>query len=101
MYKKNKKLYDAVMKSVEEIIKNPHHYKPLKYDLKGLSHVHLEKSFVLIFEIDYPWLSAEEITKEVDKILKDYYLSPRYIPLALRQVFRKHSFNEMRGFCIP
>lgn len=26
MYKKNRKLYDAVMKSIEEIIKNPHHY---------------------------------------------------------------------------
>lgn len=25
MPKKNKKLFDAVMKSVEEIIKNPHH----------------------------------------------------------------------------
>ena len=52
MPKKNKKLYDAVMKSVEEIIKNPHHYKQLRYNLKGLRRVHLKKSFVLIFEID-------------------------------------------------
>ena len=52
MQKKNKKLYDAVMKSVEEIIKNPRHYKPLRYDMKGLRRVHLEKSFILIFEID-------------------------------------------------
>ena len=50
--KKDKKLYDAVMKKIEEIIKNPHHYKPLRYDMKGLKRVHLEKSFVLVFEID-------------------------------------------------
>jgi YafQ family addiction module toxin component len=50
--KKDKKLYDAVMKKVEEIIKNPYHYKPLRYDMKGLRRVHLEKSFVLVFEID-------------------------------------------------
>ena len=51
-YKKNRILYDAVMKKIEEIIKNPHHYKPLRYDLRGLRRVHLEKSFVLVFEID-------------------------------------------------
>jgi mRNA-degrading endonuclease RelE of RelBE toxin-antitoxin system len=33
-------------------IKNPYHCKPLRYDLKGLRRVHLEKSFVLVFEID-------------------------------------------------
>ncbi len=52
MYKRNKKLYDVVMKSVEAIIENPYHYKPLRYDLKGLRRVRLEKSFVLVFEIE-------------------------------------------------
>jgi len=52
MYKKNRRLYNAVMKKIEEIIENPHHYKPLRYDLKGLRRVHMEKSFVLVFEID-------------------------------------------------
>ena len=51
-YKKDKKLYDAVMKKIEEIIGNPHRYKPLRYDRKGLKRVHLEKSFVFVFEID-------------------------------------------------
>ena len=51
-YKKDKKLYDAVMKKIEEIIENPRHYKPLRYDLKGLRRVHPEKSFVFVFEID-------------------------------------------------
>lgn len=51
-YKKDKKLYDAVLKKIEEILENPHRYKPLRYDLKGLKRVHLKKSFVLVFEID-------------------------------------------------
>ena len=40
------------MKKIEEIIENPHRYKPLRYDFKGLKRIHLEKSFVLVFEID-------------------------------------------------
>ncbi len=50
-YKKDKKLYDAVMKKIEEIMENPHRYKPLRHDLKGSRRVHMEKSFVLVFEI--------------------------------------------------
>ena len=50
-YKKDKKLYDAVMKKIEEIMENPHRYKPLRHDLKGSRRVHLERSFVLVFEI--------------------------------------------------
>ena len=51
-HKKDKKLYDAVIKKIEEIMVNPHRYKPLRYDLKGMKRVHLKKSFVLVFEID-------------------------------------------------
>ena len=61
-YKKDKKLYDAVMKKIEEIMENPHHYKPLRYGLKGSRRVHLEKSFVLVFEID----EAEKMVKFLD-----------------------------------
>ena len=46
--------------------------------------------------ISYPGLTNNEMVKEVDKILKGYYLSLNYVPLALRQVFRKHGFDEMR-----
>ena len=52
VYKKNKKLYEATMKKIEDIAENPHHYKPLRYDLKGRRRVHIEKSFVLTFKID-------------------------------------------------
>ena len=35
VYKKDKTLYEAAMKKIEDIAENPHHYKPLRYDLKG------------------------------------------------------------------
>ncbi len=37
---------------INEIIENPFHYKPLKYDLAGERRVHIMKSFVLKYEID-------------------------------------------------
>jgi len=45
-------MFQAARDKIEAIIKNPYHYKPLRHDLKGLKRVHLEKSFVLVFEID-------------------------------------------------
>ena len=46
--------------------------------------------------VSYPWLSAEEITEAVDGILRDYYLSIRYVPIALKQVFRRNGFSEFK-----
>jgi mRNA-degrading endonuclease RelE of RelBE toxin-antitoxin system len=40
------------MKKIEEIMGDLHRYKPLRHNLKGSRRVHLEKSFVLVFEID-------------------------------------------------
>jgi len=45
-------MYEQVMKKIEEIIQNPQHYKPLKYDLARERRVHIMKSFVLKFEIN-------------------------------------------------
>jgi len=50
--KKDKKRYEAVMGKIEEILKNPEHYKPLKHDLAGERRVHIMKSFVLRFDIN-------------------------------------------------
>jgi radical SAM superfamily enzyme YgiQ (UPF0313 family) len=44
--------------------------------------------------VTYPWLDAGEIATCVDRILRDYYLSARYVPLALRQVLRKNGLHE-------
>ena len=40
-----------ISKKVKEIQKNPYHFKPLRHDMKGIRRVHINKSFVLIFEI--------------------------------------------------
>jgi len=49
--KKNHVLAEALEKKMNEIVQNPQHYKPLKYDLAGERRVHIMKSFVLKFEI--------------------------------------------------
>jgi radical SAM superfamily enzyme YgiQ (UPF0313 family) len=46
--------------------------------------------------ISYPELTNEEMVKEADEILKGYYMSVNYVPLALRQVLRKHGLDELR-----
>lgn len=50
--KKNPVLENALRKKVEQILLNPSHYKPLKYDLAGERRVHIMKSLVLKFEVD-------------------------------------------------
>lgn len=51
-HKKDKRLYEAAMKKIKDIVEHPHHFKPLRHDLKGRRRVHIEKSFVLTFKID-------------------------------------------------
>ncbi len=67
------------------LVNNPNEY------LDGQGH---QKSI-----ISYSNLSREEITKAVDEILKEYYVSISYVPTALRQVLRRHGFNEVRRLC--
>ena len=50
--KKNPVLADALEKKMNEIVKNPEHYKPLRYALAGEKRAHIMKSFVLKFEVD-------------------------------------------------
>lgn len=50
--KKNKKQLQIIGKKVKQILENPHHFKPLRGDMKGSRRVHIDKSFVLVFEID-------------------------------------------------
>jgi YafQ family addiction module toxin component len=49
--RKNNKQFEIILKKMSEILDNPQHYKPLHHDMKGLRRVHIDKSFVLIFEI--------------------------------------------------
>jgi radical SAM superfamily enzyme YgiQ (UPF0313 family) len=47
--------------------------------------------------VSYPGLSSEDIEHFVDRGLKEYYLTPSYIPTALRNVIRKNGSNELIG----
>lgn len=46
--------------------------------------------------ISYPALSNVEMVHRANRILREYYLSPGYVPLALRQILRRNSFAEMK-----
>jgi mRNA interferase RelE/StbE/toxin YoeB len=50
--KKNKKQLGIINKKVEQILENPYHFKPLRGDMHGSRRVHIDKSFVLTYEID-------------------------------------------------
>ena len=50
--RKNKKQLEIINKKVLQILENPYHFKPLRGDMRGSRRVHIDKSFVLTFEID-------------------------------------------------
>ena len=50
--KKNLLLGKIITKKIDQIILNPHHYKPLRYDLAGQRRVHIMNNLVLKFTID-------------------------------------------------
>ena len=50
--KKDKVTLEAINKKVNEILENPHHYKPLRAPMQNKRRVHIAGSFVLIFKID-------------------------------------------------
>ena len=50
--RKNPVLREALERKMNEILLNPQHYKPLRYDFAGERRVHIMKSFVLKFEIN-------------------------------------------------
>lgn len=49
---KNARFRRAVERKVEQILLQPTHYKPLRAPLHGVRRVHVEGSFVLLFEPD-------------------------------------------------
>ena len=52
LFKKDRKAYEIIMKKMQEVVENPYHYKPLRYDMKNFRRVHILKSFVLVYKID-------------------------------------------------
>ena len=52
LVKKNKNQIQIINKKINQILENPYHFKPLIGDMHGARRVHIEKSFVLTYEID-------------------------------------------------
>jgi radical SAM superfamily enzyme YgiQ (UPF0313 family) len=46
--------------------------------------------------ISYPEFTKEDIENYVDRALKGYYLSPSYIPIAMRNILRKNGLQELK-----
>ena len=50
--KKDPELLQTIERKVQDILEDPHHFKPLKKPLQNKRRVHIGGSFVLIYEID-------------------------------------------------
>ena len=50
--RKNTQLQEILEKKINEILNDPLRYKTLKNDLSGLRRVHIQKSFILVFEVN-------------------------------------------------
>ena len=46
--------------------------------------------------ISYPGFTKEDIENYVDKTLKEYYLSPSYISIAMNNILRKNGLYELK-----
>lgn len=53
LQKKDKTAFEFIIRKIKEIREQPEHYKTLSHDMKGYRRVHVMKSFVLVFRIDY------------------------------------------------
>ncbi len=52
MARKDKKSLEAINAKIGQILENPEHFKPLRGDMHGARRVHINTSFILIYEID-------------------------------------------------
>ena len=50
--------------------------------------------------ISYPDFTKEDIENYVDRTLKEYYLSPSYILVAMKNVLRRNGLHELKGMVI-
>jgi len=46
--------------------------------------------------VSYPEFTKEDIETYVDRALREYYLSPSYIPIAMRNILRKNGLHELK-----
>ena len=56
----------------------------------------LDKQGIQKCIVSYPELTTQEVESTVNKIIKDYYLNIRYVPVALKGIFSRHAINELK-----
>ena len=49
--KRNKNQLGLIDNKIRQILENPYHFNPLRGDMYGARRVHIDKSFVLTFEV--------------------------------------------------
>ena len=52
LQKKDKARLEIINKKVLQILADPNRFKPLRGDMRGARRVHIDKSFVLTYEVD-------------------------------------------------
>jgi mRNA interferase RelE/StbE/toxin YoeB len=52
LIKKQPKKMEMIEKKTRQIIEGPYRFKPLRGRMHGIRRVHIDRSFVLIYEID-------------------------------------------------
>ena len=52
LQKKDKARLEIINKKVLQILADPNRFKPLRGDMHGARRVHIDKSFVLTYEVD-------------------------------------------------
>jgi len=60
--RKDKTSLKIIERKIQEILKNPYKFKPLRGTMKGIRRTHIGKSFVLTFEI----VEQEKIVRLLD-----------------------------------
>ena len=48
---RNKKQLEIIGNKIQQILENPYHFKPLRGEMHGTRRVHIDKSFVLTYEV--------------------------------------------------
>lgn len=46
--------------------------------------------------VSYPEFTKDDMENYVDRGLKEYYLNPSYIPIAMNNIFRKNGYHEFK-----
>ena len=50
--------------------------------------------------VSYPEFTNRDIEEYVDRAYKEYYLTPFYVPIAMKNVLRRNGLHELKGMVV-